>query len=187
MENLNKILLILALVLTSCTVTYTPNDYYTYDNHPHTTEVYYNGIDIYFGYHSGFYYYYGVPHYYPWWYYYQFLPSYHYHIHTHVHVHCDNGHYVHHGHRNNKFDNKKERQYKASTNIKTNKIKTNTFPINWKSNNSTRINKQNNVINKINIKPNVINNNNKNRQNNKIKVNNGSKRSNKTNTSRKPK
>ena len=202
MENLNKILLILILTLTSCTVAYTPQDHYSYDDHPHTTEIYYHGVDIYFGYHAGFYYYYGVPHFYPWWYYYQFLPSYHYYAHTHIHVHCSNGHYVHHGHRNNRFNNKKPGNYKASTSIKTDKIKTNTFPRDWKSSNSTRINKQNNIkyntnkinydrtfngnrnINKVNNKYN--NNFNINKNNNKIKVNNGSKRSNKKNTSRKP-
>ena len=196
MENLNKILLILILALTSCTVTYIPDESYHYEDHPHTTEIYYYGTDVYFGYYSGFYYYYGIPHYYPWWYYYQFLPSYHYHIHTHVHIHCTNGHYVHYGHRKDKFNNKKGGDYKASTSIKTNKTKTNTFPRDWKYNNSTRINKQNNVFNKIN---NNSNNNriiNKNKSNNKININknyninkgnNGSTRPNKTNTSRKPK
>ena len=185
MENLSKILIFI-LFLSGCTLTQYIDP--IYEDHPHTTEIYYNGIDIYFGYYSGFYYYYGVPHYYPWWYYYQFLPSYHYYTHTHVHVHCNNGYYVHYGHRNNKFNNKKGGHYEASTKIKTNKIKTNTFPINWKSNNSTRINKQNNNVNKINIKYNVNRNINKNiRNNNKIKVNNGSTRPNKTNTTRKPK
>ena len=191
MENLNKILLILILTLTSCTVAYTPHDHYSYDDHPHTTEIYYHGVDIYFGYHAGFYYYYGVPHFYPWWYYYQFLPSYHYYAHTHIHVHCSNGHYVHHGHRNNRFNNKKSGNYKASTSIKTDKIKTNTFPREWKSSNSTRINKQNNTSNKINIKPNnrIINNKsnklNFNKKYNINKGNNGFTRPNKTKTSRK--
>ena len=63
MANLSKIL-ILVLFLSSCGLTQ-----YTYDpiyeDHSHTTEVYYYGTDIYFGYYSGFYYYYGVPHFYP--------------------------------------------------------------------------------------------------------------------------
>ena len=193
MENLNKILFLL-LFLCSCSLTSYHVDP-VYEDHPHTTEVYFYDTDIYFGYHSGFYYYYGVPHFYPWWYYYQFLPSYHYHVHTHVHVHCNNGHYVHYGHRKNKFNNKKGGDYKASTSIITNKVKTNTFPRNWKSNNSTRINKQNNISNKINIKPNnnkIINNkfNNKinyNKNYNINKGNNGSTRPNKTNITRKPK
>jgi len=213
MENLSKILLSLFL-LTSCTVTWIPEESYHYEDHQHSTEIYwdsgFSGLSAqyanhpYWGYHSGFYYYYGIPHYYPWWYYYQFLPPYHYHTHTHVHIHCNNGYYVYHGHRKNKFNNQKSGNYKASTSIITNKIKTNTFPRDWKSNNSTRINKQNNVkyntnkinfnrifngntnTNKINNKYNNNFNINKN-YNNKIKVNNGSKRSNKTNTSRRTK
>ena len=50
MENLNKLLLILILTLASCTVTYTPNDSYHYDDHPHTTEIYYHNSLVYFGY-----------------------------------------------------------------------------------------------------------------------------------------
>ena len=191
MENLNKILFFV-LFLSSCTLTsyvYDP----IYEDDQHTTEVYWVtdyeiGGTPYFGYWEGFWFYYGIPHYYPWWYYYQFIPPYHYHKYTHVHIHCNNGYYVHYGHRKNLFNNKDGGEYKASISLKTKDIKTNTFPINWKSNNSTRINKQNNDINKINIKPNVNRNINKNiRNNNKIKVNNGSTRPNKTNTSRKPK
>ena len=206
MENLNKIFFIL-LFLSSCTLTQ-----YTYDpiyeDHPHTTEVYwYTDYEIgglpYFGYWEGFYYYYGIAHFYPWWYYYQFIPPYHYHIHTHVHIHCDSGYYVYHGHRNNRFDNKNGGEYKASISLKTKEIKTNIFPIDWKSSNSTRINKQDNWWNKVNINQtdynrtfnygnsnkinNKYNNNININKNNKIKVNNGSKRPNKTNTSRKPK
>ena len=60
--------LIIMALLSSCTVAYTPYDHYSYDDHPHTTEVYYWNDLVYFGYYAGFYYYYGVPHYYPWWY-----------------------------------------------------------------------------------------------------------------------
>ena len=101
MENLSKIFFLL-LFLSSCSLTH-----YTYDpiyeDHPHTTEVYwYTDYELggtpYFGYWNNFYYYYGIPHFYPWWYYYQFIPPYHYYVHSHIHVHCDNGHYVY-GHR----------------------------------------------------------------------------------------
>ena len=78
---MNKLLIIL-LFLSGCTLTqYTIDP--IYEDHPHTTEVYwYTDYEIggspYFGYWGNFYYYYGVPHFYPWWYYYQFIPPYHY-------------------------------------------------------------------------------------------------------------
>jgi len=174
MENLSKILIIV-LFLSSCSLTST---YYVdpvYEDHPHSTEVYYNGIDVYFGYYSGFYYYYGIPHYYPWWYYYQFIPPHHYHTHTHIHVHCDNGHYVY-GHRGPTLNNNVAKDFRPTIKVKNKKDKSFVFPRNWKSSNSTRINKQNNKINynrtfnsnvnKINNKSNNINYSNKNRSNN---------------------
>ena len=168
--------LIASVFLSGCYVTsYDPGP--IYEDHPHTTEVYYNDIDVYFGYYSGFYYYYGIPHYYPWWYYYQFIPPYHYHTHTHIHVHCDNGHYVY-GHRGPTVNNNIAKDFRPTIKVKNNKDKSFVFPRDWKSNNSPRINKQNYNINKINYNRTF---------NNKIKVNNnGSKRSNKKNTSRKP-
>ena len=80
MENLIKIFFIL-LFLSSCSLTST---YYVdpiYEDHPHTTEIYWHtdyelGGTPYFGYWDNFYYYYGVPHFYPWWYYYQFIEMY---------------------------------------------------------------------------------------------------------------
>jgi len=170
MENLSKIL-ILILFLSSCSLT----SYYVdpvYEDHPHTTEIYYNGIDIYFGYNSGFYYYYGIPHFYPWWYYYQFIPPYHYYTHSHIHVHCDNGHYVY-GHRGPTFNNQVQKDFRPTIKIKNNKDKSFVFPRDWKSNNSTRINKQN--YNR------TFNTSHKNQGNN------GSTRPNKTNTTRKSK
>ena len=188
MENLNKILFIL-LFLCSCTLTQYTYDL-IYEDHPHTTEVYYNGIDIYFGYNYGFYYYYGIPHLYPWWYYYQFIPPYHYHTYSHIHVHCDNGHYVY-GHRGPLFHNTgpdcniNAGHFKPTVKPKNNKDKSFVFPRDWKSSNSTRINKQNDNVNKINIKSNNIINSNKNRSNNKIKINNNSNnRSNKNKSNR---
>jgi len=198
MENLNKILLISIISLTFSCGTYfdIASQNHVYEDHPHSTEIYYNGIDIYWGYHTGFYYYYGVPHFYPWWYYYQFIPPYHYYTHSHVHVHCSNGHYVY-GHRGPTLNNNVVKDFTPTIKVKNNKDKSFVFPRDWKSSNSTRINKQNNnKINynrtfnngnssKVNNKRNNNFNNNKN--NNKIKVNNGSKRTSKTNTSRKPK
>tara|TARA_Y100001963_G_scaffold74014_1_gene102903 strand:+ start:191 stop:793 length:603 start_codon:yes stop_codon:yes gene_type:complete len=194
MENLSKIFFIL-LFLSSCSLTQ-----YTYDpiyeDHPHTTEVYwYTDYEVggtpYFGYWDNFYYYYGVPHFYPWWYYYQFIPPYHYHTHSHVHVHCDNGHYVY-GHRGPLFHNTgpdctvNQGRFVPTIKPKNNKDKSFVFPRNWKSSNSTRINKHNDHINKINVKPNNTINFNKNRSNNKIQINNKSNtnRSNKSNTNR---
>ena len=125
MENLSKIL-VLAIFLSSCALTtYTVDP--IYEDHPHTTEIYYNNMDVYFGYYSGFYYYYGT-----------------------LHVHCDNGHYVY-SHRGPTINNNVAKDFTPTIKIKNNKDKSFVFPRNWKSNNSTRTNKQNNYnINKIN-------------------------------------
>ena len=188
--------IIIMSLLTSCYVTsYIPDP--IYEDRPHTTEVYYNGIDIYWGYHTGFYYYYGTPHYYPWWYYYQAIPPHHHHTHTHVYVNCDNGYYVY-GHRGSKFNNSNGGNYVATIKPRTNRSKTNVFPHNWKSSNSTRTTKNND--NRIYVKPNtqhntspVIiknNNTNTNRSNNtKVntnKNNNKTRINNKVKTNRKP-
>ena len=190
---MNKLLIIL-LFLSGCTLTqYTIDP--IYEDHPHTTEVYwYTDYEIggspYFGYWGNFYYYYGVPHFYPWWYYYQFIPPYHYYTHTHIHVHCDNGHYVY-GHRGPTLNNNVAKDFRPTIKVKNNKDKSFVFPRDWKSSNSPRINKQtyNRTFN-LN-QSNNINKNNSNfniNKNNKInKGNNGSKRSNQTKTSRRPK
>ena len=114
----------------------------------HTTEIYYNGIDVYWGYHSGFYYYYGMPHYYPWWNYYHICPPYYYNTTTHIVI--------------NKPVNKPTHRpnwNKPNTNItvKPNKNKVNVI---------VKPNKNNVKINRTNTKVNV----NKNRSNN-TKVN----------------
>ena len=144
-------LILASFLFSGCYITsYTPDP--IYEDHPHTTEVYYYGVDVYFGYYSGFYYYYGVPHYYPWWYYYQFIPPYHFHTHTHVYVQCDNGNYVY-GHRGPTINNNVVRDFKPTIKTKNNIDKSFVFPRNWKSSNSTRTNKQNNIkynINKTN-------------------------------------
>jgi len=192
MENMNKNIAIIGLLISfllgSCTLTHYAYDP-IYEDHPHSTVIYYNGVDVYWGYHTGFYYYYGTPHFYPWWYYYQFIPPYHYHTHSHVHVHCDNGHYVY-GHRGPTLNNNVVKDFTPTIKIRNNKDKSFVFPRDWKSSNSTRTNKQSN-INKIdynrifninpqtNIRPTnnkpIINNNNKsnkNRSNNKTNSSN---------------
>ena len=152
MENLNKtyfhiqdivffLIFTMLLFLSSCSLT----SYYVdpiYEDHPHTTEIYFYGTDVYFGYHSGFYYYYGVPHFYPWWYYYQFIPPHHFHTHTHIYVHCSDGHYVY-GHRGPTINNNVARDFTPTIKIKNSNDKSFVFPRNWKSSNSTRVNKQN--------------------------------------------
>ena len=202
MENMNKIhyisLILITFIVSGCYVAYDPiydtkrvwvNEY-VYEDHPHTTEVYwYTDYELggtpYFGYWDSFYYYYGVPHFYPWWYYYQFIPPYHYYSHSHIHVHCNNGHYVY-GHRGPTINNNVAKDFTPTIKIKNNKDKSIVFPRDWKSHNSTRNTKQNNWWNKVNI--NQTNYNRTFNFNNKInKGNNGSKRTNKTNTSRKPK
>jgi len=187
------ITLTMLTVMTGCYVTsYVPDP--IYEDHPHSTEIYYNGIDVYWGYHTGFYYYYGTPHFYPWWYYYQFIPPYHYYTHSHVHVHCDNGHYVY-GHRGPTLNNNVAKDFTPTIKVRNNKDKSFVFPRDWKSSNSTRLNKQSNTnkidynrIFNINPETNIKPNNNRPKYNNNTnKGNNGSKRTNKTNTSRKPK
>ena len=177
MENLSKILFIL-LFLSSCSLT----SYYVdpiYEDHPHTTEIYYNGVDIYFGFYSGFYYYYGKPHFYPWWYYYQFIPPHYYYTHSHIHVHCDNGHYVY-GHRGPVLNNNVAKDFRPTIKIRNKKDKSFVYPRSWKSSNSTKINKQNYNINKINYNRTF-------NYNNKINKGNGSTRPNKTRTNQKKK
>ena len=180
-------ILLLVVTLSGCYITsYTPDP--IYEDHPHSTEVYYNGIDIYFGYHSGFYYYYGIPHYYPWWYYYQFIPPYHYHTHSHIHVHCDNGYFVY-GHRGPTLNNNVVKDFKPTIKVKNNNDKSFVFPRDWKSSNSTRINKQNNVkynTNKINYNRTFNINQTKNTNIKINKSNNKPNRSNNTKSNRKP-
>ena len=204
MENLSKTL-ILILFLSGCTLTqYTVDP--IYEDHPHTTEVYwYTDYEIgglpYFGYWNNFYYYYGVPHFYPWWYYYQFIPPYHYYTHTHVHVHCEPGYYVY-GHRGPLFHNTgpdctvNQGRFVPTIKPKNNKDKSFVFPRDWKSSNSTRETKQNNNWwNKVNMNKTDYNKNfnpyghsNKINKNNNInKGNNGSTRPNKTRTNQKKK
>ena len=196
MENLSKIFFLL-LFLSSCSLTH-----YTYDpiyeDHPHTTEVYwYTDYELggipYFGYWDNFYYYYGVPHFYPWWYYYQFIPPYHYYTHSHIHVHCNNGHYVY-GHRGPTINNNVAKDFTPTIKVKNNKDKSIVFPRDWKSSNSTRTNKQNEVkynfnktdynrtfnfnnsnVNKTNNKSHNIRNSNQNRSNN-TKINRSNKK-----------
>ena len=161
MENLSKIFFIL-LFLSSCGLTqynYDP----IYEDHQHTTEVYWHtdyeiGGTPYFGYWDNFYYYYGVPHFYPWWYYYQFIPPYHYYINTHIIIMIESGYYVY-GHRGPKFHNigpncpTNKGKFTPTVKLRGKNDKSIVFPRNWKSSNSTRDNKQNNIkynINKIN-------------------------------------
>ena len=180
---MRKLLLLLLVILcTGCYVT-SQSPGIVYEDHPHTTEIYYNGVDIYFGFYSGFYYYYGKPHFYPWWYYYQFIPPYHFYTHSHIHVHCDNGHYVY-GHRGPVLNNNVAKDFRPTIKIRNKKDKSFVYPRSWKSSNSTRINKQNNKVNyntnkinfnrtfnhsknTINNKPNKINNNNRPKNNNR--------------------
>ncbi len=174
--NLRKLVqgiatIILIASITGCSVTFGQYDP-IYEDRDHSTEVYWYsdtelGGNPYWGYWQGFYYYYGTAHFYPWWYYYTILPPYHYNNHTHVTVHCTNGYYVY-GHRGNKFDNNKNRNYKASIKVITHKTRDknqSVFPYNWKSSNSSRNTKINN--NRIYIKPNPNHNTKPNINNNK--------------------
>ena len=190
MENMNRklgyIIVILFwsvifLLLPSCGLT----SYYIdpiYEDHPHTTEVYWHteyeiGGSPYFGYWNDFWYYYGVPHYYPWWYYYQFIPPTYYYTQWHVHVQCNEENYVY-GHRGPTIN--------PTIKVRNNKDKSFVFPRDWKSSNSPRTNKidYNRIFN-VNPQTNIRPINNKNNTINK--GNNGSTRPNKTNTTRKPK
>jgi len=174
--------LIVLSLLPSCTLTqYTP-DLYIYEDHPHSTEVYYRGSYDepncagwpYWGFYEGLYYYYGIPHFYPWWYYYQFIPPHYYNINTHIHIHCDFGYYVY-GHRGPTLNNNVAKDFTPTIKIKDKNDKSFVFPRDWKSSNSTRTNKQNNVkynINKINYNRTFnLNNSNTNQINNKSRPN----------------
>ena len=213
MENLSKILFIL-LFLSSCSLTST---YYVdpiYEDHPHTTEVYwYTDYELggtpYFGYWGNFYYYYGVPHFYPWWYYYQFIPPYHYYSHTHIIITIDNGYYVY-GHRGPKFHNTgpdckiNHGKFTPTVKLKGTNDKSFVFPRDWKSHNSTKNTKQDNWWNKVNMNKTDYNRNfnygnsykinnkhnntiNINKNNTINKGNNGSTRPNKTRINQKKK
>jgi len=186
MENLSKIFCIL-LFLSSCALTHYSYDP-IYEDHPHTTEVYWHtdyelGGSPYFGYWSNFYYYYGVPHFYPWWYYYQHIPPHHYYAQWHVHIQCNQGNYVY-GHRGPTINNQIQKDFTPIIKIKGNNDKSFVFPRDWKSNNSTRINKQNynrtfnlnnSNVNKNSNNSTNIRNSNQNRSN-KNKINKSNKK-----------
>jgi len=189
--------IIIIALFSGCSLTsYTYDPIYDpiYEDHPHTTEVYwYTDYEIgglpYFGYWDNFYYYYGIPHFYPWWYYYQFIPPYHYHTHSHVHIHCDNGHYVY-GHRGPTLNNNVAKDFTPTIKVRNNKDKSFVFPRDWKSSNSPRMNKidynrifnvnpQTNIRPINNNKPIISNNNKPNRNNKPIRNNNSNNKPNK--------
>ena len=211
MANLSKIFFIL-LFLSSCSLTST---YYVdpiYEDHPHTTEVYwYTDYELggtpYFGYWNNFYYYYGVPHFYPWWYYYQFIPPYHYYSHTHIVITINNGYYVY-RHRGPKFHNIgpdckiNHGKFTPTVKLKNKNDKAFVFPRDWKSYNSTKNTKhtkdyikKNNWWNNVS-KNNIYYNKDVNKRNNNFNINknntinkgnNGSTRPNKTRINQKKK
>jgi len=78
------IVLLFALLLTSCDVTYHLTDAEYSDVRESHASVTYHNNSIYWGWDSGYYYYYGTPHYYPWYYYYNICPPSHYTHTTHV-------------------------------------------------------------------------------------------------------
>ena len=165
MENKIKLIwLTIILLITGC---YIPNYLYedytpTFEDHPHTTEVYwYTDYELggtpYFGYWNNFYYYYGVPHFYPWWYYYQFLPPYHYYANTHVIITIENGYYVYKHKGIRKFHNIgpncsiNKGKFTPTIKLKNENDKSIVFPRDWKSSNSTKNTKQDNWWNKVNM------------------------------------
>jgi len=78
------IVLILVMLLSSCTgVYYLTDAEYSDVRESHALVTYHNN-SIYWGWNSGYYYYYGTPHYYPWYYYYNTCPPSHYTHTTHV-------------------------------------------------------------------------------------------------------
>ena len=81
---MKTILLILALLLSSCYGTYHLTDAeYSDVRESHASVTYYDN-QIYWGWDNGYYYYYGMPHYYPWYYYYNACPPSHYAHTTHI-------------------------------------------------------------------------------------------------------
>ena len=78
------LILLLVMLLTSCTgVYYLTDAEYSDVRESHASLTYHNN-SIYWGWSSGYYYYYGTPHYYPWYYYYNTCPPSHYTHTTHV-------------------------------------------------------------------------------------------------------
>ena len=78
------LILLLVIMLTSCTgVYYLTDSEYSDVRESHASLTYHNN-SIYWGWSSGYYYYYGTPHYYPWYYYYNTCPPSHYTTTTHV-------------------------------------------------------------------------------------------------------
>tara|TARA_R110000737_G_scaffold297215_1_gene303894 strand:- start:168 stop:665 length:498 start_codon:yes stop_codon:yes gene_type:complete len=78
------LILLLVMLLTSCTgVYYLTDSEYSDVRESHASSTYYDN-QIYWGWNSGYYYYYGKPHYYPWYYYYNACPPSHYNTTTHV-------------------------------------------------------------------------------------------------------
>ena len=140
---MKTLLLILALLLSSCLGTYYITDAeYSDLREEHAAVTYYDN-QIYWGWNSGYYYYYGMPHYYPWTYYYSTCPPSHYTHTTHVIV--------------TKLVNKPTHRPNRSstTNIRT--VKTNTNRNNIKTNvnkNRTTIKSNTNRSSiKTNVKP----------------------------------
>ncbi len=78
------IVLILVMLLSSCTGVYYLTDAEYSDVRESHASVTYHNNSIYWGWNSGYYYYYGTPHYYPWYYYYNTCPPSHYTHTTHV-------------------------------------------------------------------------------------------------------
>ena len=184
-NKINYIIILLGIILLSlipsCTLTQYTTDPYIYEDHPHSTEVYYRGGTHsepncaqwpYWGFYEGFYYYYGIPHFYPWWYYYQLIPPYHYHINTHITIHCDFGYYVY-GHRGPTLNNNVAKDFTPTVKLKDKNTKSFVFPRDWKSHNSTRDTKENNWWNKVNMNKTDYNRTfNINQSNNGPKINN---------------
>jgi len=131
--------IILMMLLSGCAGTY-----YVTSERSHPVEVYYNGVDVYFGYHSGFYYYYGIPHYYPWWNYYQACPPHHYHVNTHATITRPVNRPTHRPNRPNK---PKVNTYVNKNNTKSNVIRNN----NKNRSTNTKVNVNKNRSNKTNI------------------------------------
>ena len=78
------LILLLVMLLTSCTgVYYLTDSEYSDVRESHASSTYYDN-QIYWGWNSGYYYYYGIPHYYPWYYYYNACPPSHHHTSSHV-------------------------------------------------------------------------------------------------------
>ena len=133
------IVLVIFMLLTSCTgVYYLTDAEYSDVRETHASVTYYNN-SVYWGWNNGYFYYYGHPHYYPWYYYYNTCPPSYYNTTTHIIV---NTHVDRPTHRPKVNTHRSNIRVKTNThrniNVKTNVNRNKVIIKNNRSNNSNK-------------------------------------------------